>query len=261
MSAEDLVKAGDLAGALSELQGRVRIHPGDLKLRIFLFQLMAVLGQWKRALIQLDVIHQLDSEVWPLVHTYREVINCEMHREAVFQGRCKPIIFGEPQQWMAVLVEAQQAHAQGDMARFLKLNAQALEQAPPSAGQINKQPFEWLADADRRFGPMLEMIFNGQYYWVPLTVVRALRTEKPADIRDLVWLPAEVTWANEGQNMVMIPARYPLSPDLGSENLLSRKTDWRDRGEGVFDGLGQRMLVTDQSDYPVLEVRSIEMSQ
>lgn len=258
MSAEELVQAGDIEAALTELQQRVRKQPADSKLRVFLFQLQALLGQWKRALTQLEVIHDLDNDTWPLVHAYREAINCEMHREAVFQGKSKPLVLGDPQEWMALLIEAQQAQAQGGMEKFLSLNAQALEQAPASAGKINDESFEWLADADQRFGPVLEMIFNGQYYWAPLQTIKALRAEAPTDLRDLIWLPAELTWTNGGQNMVMLPARYPLLSGVSHGHLMSRKTDWLDRGNDFQEGCGQRLLATDQSDYPLLQVRSIE---
>lgn len=259
MGAEDLIRAGDLDGALDEIQQRVRSQPAEAAHRIFLFQLMAVLGQWKRALTQLEVIQDLDKSTWPMVHAYREAINCELHREAVFRGESKPLVFGEPSEWMAVLVEAQQAFARGEMDNFRTLNEQAFEQAPTSSGRINGEPFEWLADADQRFGPVLEIIFNGHYYWAPMETVHSLRTEEPSDLRDLVWLPAEVTWVNEGQNMVMIPARYPLISGVGNDILLARKTDWQAQDENVYEGVGQRMLATDQSDYPLLQVRSIEI--
>lgn len=258
MKAEELVQAGDVEGALAELQQRVRTNPADVNLRIFLFQLLAVLGQWKRALNQLEVIHDLDTKSWPLVHAYREAINCEMHRTAVFEARSKPLVLGEPQQWVALLIEAQQAFARGEIENFQSLNAQAYEQAPATGGKINDEPFEWLADADQRFGPVLEIIFNGQYYWAPLETIKIVRSEKPTDLRDLVWLPAEVTWSNGGQNMVMMPARYPRLSGVGNDDLLARKTDWLDVGQDVVEGTGQRMLATDQADYSFLQVRSIE---
>src|SRR5271169_5697033 len=59
LSAEDQVRAGDPAQALQLLQDRVRAKPGDAKLRIFLFQLLCVLGQWQRALNQLNVAAEL----------------------------------------------------------------------------------------------------------------------------------------------------------------------------------------------------------
>lgn len=260
MSAEQLVQQGEVEAALKELQQRVRAQPADAANRVFLFQLLAVLGDWKRALNQLDVVRELDTSAWPMVHAYREAINCELHREAVFQGKSKPLVVGQPQEWMALLIEGQQAFARGDLRGFQRLNQQALEQAPAIAGTINDEPFEWLADADQRFGPVLELIFNGQYYWAPLQGIRSLRSEAPTDLRDLVWLPAEVTWTNGGQTMVMIPVRYPLLSGASSECLLARRTDWQDRGDDVVEGTGQRMLATDQSDYPILQVRSIVMS-
>ena len=38
---------------------------------------------------------------------------------------------------------------------------------------------------------------------------------------------------------------------------MSRKTDWREVA-GHEVGVGQKMLATDEKDYPLLEVRSIE---
>ena len=108
----------------------------------------------------------------------------------------------------AELVEAQQAFANGDMETYASLNAQAFEKADARSGRINDEGFEWLADADQRFGPVFEVIFNGQYYWVPMSRVRALRTEEPTDLRDLVWLPAEIEWINDTKIMVMLPSRY-----------------------------------------------------
>lgn len=257
MKAEELVQAGNIQEALEDLQNRVRSKPADVSLRIFLFQLMAVLGQWKRALNQLAVIGDLDKEIWPMVHAYREAINCEMHREAVFQGKVKPLVFGEPQEWVAVLIEAQQAFARGQFDTYQKLNEKALDAAPARAGTINDEPFEWMADADFRFGPVFEIIFNGHYYWAPQDTIKTIRTEKPTDLRDLIWLPAEVTWSNAGQNMVMIPARYPRISDVDNDDLLGRKTDWLNVGPDMVEGSGQRLLATDQADHPILQVRSI----
>lgn len=160
-----------------------------------------------------------------------------------------------------MLVEAQQAFAKGDADLFNELNAQAFEKAETRSGKINDEKFEWLADADQRFGPVFEFIFNGQYYWVPMSRVSKLHTEKPADLRDLIWLPAEVTWTNGGKLMVMIPARYPRIADASGLCLLSRQTDWIEGAGDVLEGCGQRILATDQSDYSILQVRSVEFDE
>ena len=259
MRAEELIQAGNIEAALADLQDRVRKNPADSSLRVFLFQLMALLGQWERAASQLQIVQELDQDAWPMVHAYRDAINCERHREAVFQGQVRPLVLGQPEEWMAQLIEAQQAFAHGELSLFEELNTKAFEQAPAISGKINDEPFEWLADADQRFGPVLEVVFNSQYYWAPFSAIKALRSEAPTDLRDLIWLPAEATWSNGGKNMVLIPARYPLVSGVSNEHLLARKTDWVGKDNEVPEGIGQRMLITDQSDYPLLQVRSIEL--
>jgi len=261
MSAETLLQQGELHAALRTLTEQVKAKPADANLRVFLFQMLAVLGQWGRAQTQLEIAGELDSSVAPMVQAYRDVINCELHRQAVFAGKSKPLIFGEPEEWVALLVEAQQSFANGDYVAFTKLNSQAFEQAETRSGKINDEPFEWLADADQRLGPVLEVIFNEHYYWVPMSRVRSLSTEEPADLRDLVWQPAEITWTNGGKHIVMLPSRYPLIEGVSESDLLARSTDWVARTEGVFEGVGQRMFATDQQDYSFLQVRSIEFDE
>ena len=261
MTAETLLQAGDPKAALQLLQEQVKKHPEDPKLRIFLFQLMAINGQWKRAQTQLELAGQLFPDAEPMVQAYRDVINCELHREAVFEGKSKPLIFGEPEDWVASLVEAQQAFARGDMDTFSLLNAQAFEKAETRSGKINDETFSWIADADQRFGPVFEFIFNGQYYWVPMSRVRKLHTDKPTDLRDLIWLPAEVMWINGGKLMVMVPARYPRVEGVSGLGLLSRRTDWMSHTNDIVEGTGQRIFATDQQDYSILQVRSIEFDE
>jgi len=261
MTAETLLHAGDPHAAQEALQDEVKKQPADAKLRVFLFQLMAINGQWKRAQTQLEIAGQLDSEAEPMVQAYRDVINCELHREAVFEGKSKPLIFGEPEEWVALLVEAQQAFSRGEFDVFSRLNAQAFEGADTRSGKINDESFAWLADADQRFGPVFEFMFNGQYYWVPMSRVRKLHTDKPSDLRDLIWLPAEVTWINGGKLMVMIPARYPRIEGVSGPGLLARRTDWVAHTEVIAEGTGQRIFATDQQDYSLLQVRSIEFDE
>ena len=208
MSAEALVAAGDPAGALATLQHQVRQHASDAKLRVFVFQLLCVLGQWDRALTQLQVCGELDAETLPMVNTYREALHCEGVREAVFAGQITPIAFGQPQAWAAWLAEALQADARGDAQAAARLRAAAFEAAPTVAGTLNGEPFEWIADADSRLGPTLEAIVNGRYRWVPFAAVRKVVIDAPVDLRDLVWAPARFELHNGGETVALLPTRY-----------------------------------------------------
>jgi type VI secretion system protein ImpE len=259
---EEDVRQGRLDEALSALQAVIRKAPADPKHRVLLFQLLCVMGDWKRAMTQLNVVCELDAKTLPMVQTYRTALQCEELRAEVFAGKRTPLLFGEPAQWAALLVQSLLLGAQGRAEESETLHAQAFEQAPTSAGKIDGQPFAWLADADARLGPVLEAIVDGKYYWIPLCNLRTIVIEKPADLRDLVWIPAYLTLANGGQIVSLVPTRYPSSEASTDPSIrMARKTDWQERKggtDGTSIGLGQRMFATDQGDYPVLEARSIE---
>jgi type VI secretion system protein ImpE len=254
MLAQQLIRDGNLKRGLVALQDAVRKDAADVKLRVFLFQLLAVLGQWGRSLTQLNVAAELDAATLAMVQTYREAIQCEALRADIFAGKRAPLIFGEPQPWMAQLVEALKYDAD-EPARAAALRAQAFEAAPASPGSIDGQRFAWLADADARLGPVLEVVLNGRYFWIPMFRISRIEFEAPADLRDTVWTAATFTWTNGAQTVGLIPTRYSGTVASGDDALLlARRTEWDDRGHG----LGQRMLTSEAGDYALMDVRLVE---
>ena len=208
-AAEQALKEGDTPRALKLLTEQVRAKPQDAKLRVFMFQLLCVLGQWERALNQLSVAAELDANALAMLQTYREAIACETLRLQVFAGQKAPMLFGEPETWTALLIEALLREGRGEPDVARQLREQALEQAPASAGSLNGQPFAWIADADTRLGPMLEAVINGRYYWLPFNRLAQIDVEAPEDLRDAVWMPANFRFANGGEVVGLIPTRYP----------------------------------------------------
>lgn len=258
MTAEELLKAGDTRGALEALQDTIRKEPQVAQLRIFLFQLLCVRADWDRAIRQLKLCAELSAEALPMAQTYREAIICEVYRDKVFTGDKAPLIFGEPQEWVALLIEALKPLAAGDAAAAAGVRATAFDAAPQVSGTINGKPFEWIADADMRFGPILEIIVNGRYFWAPFDTIHKLEFEEPGDLRDKVWTATTVTWANGGQTVALIPSRYPgITGDSDDRRMLGRETDWVDVGSETFVGHGQRVLTTDQEDIALMDVREI----
>lgn len=257
MTPEESLRQGDVAGALAALKEQVRANPADSKLRTFLFQLFCVVGEWDRALSQLAIVGEMDKLALPMVQMYREAIRCEALRTEIFAGERSPIIFGEPPTWIGLLVQALPLVAQGKASAAEDLRNQAFEQAPATAGRLNDAPFDWLADADPRLGPVLEAIINGRYYWMPLENVRRIDMEEPEDLRDCVWMPAHFEFANGGETVGLIPTRYPGSSAHDDPLVkLARKTLWEVR-DGMELPVGQRMLVTDAGDQALMDARSI----
>ncbi|MEP1586335.1 MAG: type VI secretion system accessory protein TagJ [Tateyamaria sp.] len=260
MSAEDLLKSGDLDGALAALQADIRADAANPALRIFLFQLLSVRGDWKRAIAQLKLSAEMDATATPMAQTYREGIICEVYREKVFTGEKDPLIFGEPAEWIALMVEALKSNAAGNAEQAAETRARAFDLAPSLSGRIDGEPFEWIADADMRLGPLLEVIINGRYFWMPFTSIAKAKFEDPGDLRDAVWTAAEIKLANGGDIVALIPTRYAGTVENGSDSdRLARSTEWVDLGSETFAGVGQRLLTTDLGDTSMMDVRLLEM--
>jgi type VI secretion system protein ImpE len=253
-----------LSEEVGELQKRVRADASNAKLRVHLFQLLCMMGDWKRALAQLQVCAQLDAKAIPMAQTYRETIGCEMYRMEVFAGRRVPQIMGKPPAWIGLLVEALRLDAlPGNAGGAADLRAQAMDDASAIASKVDNVQCEWLADGDTRLGPVCEVIANGQYYWLPFESCAAIKIEAPIDLRDLVWAPAELMLPNEGRVPAFIPTRYPETAQtlhVHADDLKRcRVTEWTEHSADVWFGLGQRVWMSDIGEHPILDTREIHM--
>jgi len=255
---ENLLKEGRLDEALQALTAQVRSHPSDAPRRVFLFQLLAVLGQWERAQNQLKVAGELDPANILMADAYRAALAGEMQRAEVLAGWRAPVIVGGPEPWVALLLQALKLDTECRHAEAAALREQAFEQAEPVSGVVDGVPFEWLADIDPRFGPCLEVITQGGYAWAPFSRIRSLSFDEPSDLRDKVWAPARITWISGHQVVGFVPARYPgaeLSDD--GDVVLGRKTDWIDIAPALQVASGQRMFATESMEYPLLDLRAV----
>ena len=244
------------------LEDQIRKNPADPKLRVYYFQLLCVFGQWDKALTQLQVAADLDPKNLVMAQVCQLALQCEAFRQEVFAGNRTPLLLGEPEEWVSLLIEANRLLAAAQYSGSRELIGRALEMAPAVPGEVNGKPFEWIGDADLRFGPVLEVIVDGKYYWVPFGRIRRIEIEPPTDLRDVVWLPASFTWANGGTSVGLIPARYPGSQNSDDDAVrLARKTDWVRLDEELYQGFGQRMLVTDAEEYALLDVREITLGE
>ncbi len=258
MTAEECISKGQLDEAYELLKKQVQADPANPKLRIFLFQILIVMGEWQRGLTQLNVVGEMDTESLPMVQTYRELIRCEVYRESVFKGKIKPLVFGEPAQWIVLLIEALTTAKEENETQVNALRNEAFELAPTASGKLDNDEFEWIADADSRLGPLMEVILNGRYYWVPFSNIKEIKIEEPEDLRDLVWTAAQFMWTNKGEAVGFIPTRYVNTHlEDEAELKLSRKTIWQETNAGVFSGKGQRVLTTNKDDYSLMNIRSI----
>jgi len=255
----DLLKSADLEAALAAANAAVRAEPAAPKHRAYLYQLNCVLGRWQKALDQIAAYAALlpdDPEARIVTRLHQNAIQCEVFREDVFAGKRTPLILGEPDQWLAPLMQATKLLAEGNPAAAAGLRDLAFDAAPATTGAIDGKPFAWLADADTRLGPVIELHMEGKYYWVPMSRIRRIALEPPANLIDLVFAPAQFVWSNGGEAAGHIPVRYAPVP-ADPRCALARLTQWTDTGPFTI-GSGQRMFATDEGEFPLLDIRIID---
>ncbi len=258
MEAETLLRSGDLAGARAWLAGELRRKPGDTNLRQFFWQLIAIAGEWDKAEQQLVTLASADPKAMMMSSVYGQAINAMRQRERVIAGteRGMSLVGSEP--WVEGLLDAFQQHAASPGGAAAAVEA-ALDAAPATPGNLDGVTFEWIADADARFGPMLEAVIGDRYGFVPFAALKRVKIDDPTDLRDTVWLPAELESRTGQTTMAFIPVIYPGTAASGDAALmLGRRTDWVERG-GLEAGLGQKLIGTDGPETGILAMRDLRL--
>jgi type VI secretion system protein ImpE len=235
MNPQDLFKAGRLDEAIASLSEQLRRNPEDSKSRTFLFELLCFAGDYDRAGRQLEVLAGAgpQSEMGALV--YRGLLSATKARQDVYHER---------------------SHS-----------------APPAdspstgeiAGSLNGRPFRSLVDADPRTGSNLEVFAAGSYILIPFSLLSSVEVSPPRRLRDLLWIPAVVRTTSAFQNRdlgeTLLPALTPFAAKHSSDAVrLGRETVWEEDESGQLCPVGQRILLVDGEEMPMLDVRTLQFA-
>jgi type VI secretion system protein ImpE len=256
---QDLLESRQIEQARTALLNELKQSPSDVNRWVHLFAVECIMGLFQKALSRLQTAATL-NEAWAMTaQENRMLIGCELARREVFSAKAKPLILGEPPAWVAAYVESLAQEAQKRPEEASKLRAAGWASAPEVRATVNGQPCEWLADADHRFGPILEGFLDGRYYWIPFVQIQSLRCEAPQSLVERVWLPAQVKLATGAELRAYLPVRYPGSEEAADPEIrLACRTQWRSAaGDGCF-GLGERKFEHPQGYVPLLDCREIE---
>lgn len=255
--ADSLLRSGDLDGARAALVEVVRSDPANQQARMFLFQLLAAAGEWDKARRQLQTLAQLSGEAQMLATAYGQAIDAEADRAAVFAGRERARQH-EAVDWVEGVIDAIQFYASGDADAGAEARDAAFEAAGDTPGSFNGEAFEWIADADSRFGPCFEAIIGGRYGLQAFESVERITSEGPRDLRDLIWFPVQIFFKSGQSVAAFLPARYPGTEASGdTADRLGRATSWHEAPWGEA-GSGQRLwTVSSGEDHGLLALRDL----
>ncbi len=233
MNATEYLVAGKLAEAIGAITEEVRAHPDQAQKRTFLFELLCFAGEYDRA---------------------------EKHLQLLAEG-------GRNAE-MGVMVYSAALHAERERREFFR-EKQYLNQPYSGrkriAGSWNGVGFSSLCDADVRIGARLEVFVAGRYVWVPYEHIESLEMQPPRRLRDLLWAPIIVR-TGEGFPIrdlgeVLMPVLSPLSCEHADDLVrLGRVSAWEVDESGVEILFGQKMLLRDGEEVPILELRNVQFA-
>ncbi len=258
MQVETLLRQGNLSECKARLFSQIKHSPADPALRVFLFQLACVEQDWKRALSQLEVLRSLSEANLPLVNTYSSLIEHEQKKQQVLSGESPCPCFGLRPDWMQHFYSALTLHHQGKVDEAKAAALKGAETAPLLSGSVDGNRFEWLTDGDMRFGPLFEIIISSGYFHLPYNEVKRIDFEAVEDLRDIVWRPATVTLKNNAQFIVFFVVRYPATAATTAPQKLARECVWLTPVTDFYTGQGQRVLISDKDEFPLLNIQSVE---
>lgn len=225
--AERLFQEGRLADAIVALGDTLKNNPADARSRTFLFELLCFSGAYDRAGKQLAALASADPDAVISTAWYQVALRAQVQRQEMFETGKLP------------------------------------ETAPGGSvsGTLNGNPFRDLRDGDPRIGPRLEAIIGGRYTWIPFRHLVRVEIKPPGRLRDLFWAPAELEATAELGNYsgdVILPVVTPFAYRHPNEAVrLGRVTEWVELEGGLEAPEGQKLLLVDGEELPILELRSL----
>lgn len=256
--AKGLFDAGKLGAAIEALLGEVKANPTDAPRRTFLFELLCFAGEWDRAERQLDVLGHQSTQAELGVAVYRNVIKAERDRQRLVSDGLQPHFLSEPPAYVDMHLDAINRLREGNVEQARRALDIAEEERPAFAGRLDGKPFQDFRDYDDLFGPVIELIVQDKYTWLPIEHVVRLDIEPPKQLRDLLWIGANIETEDKSLK-AFLPTLYPGSAAHENEMVrLGRMTDWKELGAEFYLGAGLHLLAVDGEEKALLEVRSVE---
>jgi type VI secretion system protein ImpE len=261
MTAKELFEAGQIAAAVKQLNRDVRSHPTDAHLRTFLFEMLCFAGDYQRAERQLDVLAQQGATAEAGVQVYRNILVAEQARRRLYSEGLMPDFLGDPPAYAYLQLEAINRLREGHPTEAAALVEQSERTWPQLRGQVDGSPFQDFRDGDDLLAPILEVIIQRHYVWIPFEHISHLSIAPPKRLRDLLWIPARVESPHGPVGDVFLPVLYASSAEHADDRVrLGRMTDWKASAEGLALGVGQRLFLIDGQDRAMLQVRDIDFN-
>ena len=262
MDTKELIRAGKLSEARQSLIGSVKSSPGDSGLRVLLFQVLSLMGDWEKAERHIDIVAAQDVKAEAGVLSYRNLLHAERIRQEVNQFERRPDFLPKTPPYAEKYFLALEQIRQGDLKTAEEIFDQLEEDRPRVSGTINGNPFVDVRETDSYLLFFIEAFVHERYVWIPFESIREMVLQTPKSLFDLIWIPAHITaWDGLTLNC-FLPVVYPGSAFADDDRIkMGRMTDWHPLGAKFYRGMGQHVYLFGEEEVPLLEIRELTVNR
>lgn len=245
----------------------IKRSPMDLNPRLKLVQLYILEGSWEQALRTIQGYLKLNPKDEQSKKLLQANIECEIKRLDVFTQQQKALAYPASNQTIVdlqqdLLVACLSSAEQNAVDKFLQLvDIQATEQQitcyPQDTTDSSVATGTWL-DTDMRTASVIELFFQSEYYWLPISDIKQV-TFKPSEVlTDMVWRRADIQLMNGQATAGFIPTRYIMTKKGDYSDALkhAKLTQWQEQN-GVTLAQGQKVLSNGDKDVSILDIDKI----
>jgi protein involved in temperature-dependent protein secretion len=249
----ELIHHGLLDEAIAECIGGVKSNPTDVSHRVYLYELSAFCGDWKRCVNQVETIVQLGGDAlhWA---GHMANLNSEKHRDAFWKSSTAlppPIVGGDDYAYEIAESVALSKQSNSALAAHAE-NFGGLDFGPCI---INGVEYASLAFVDSRLSGFLEASEQGEYVWIYAGGVKSIELAEPmGDLTRLLWIPAKITLADGSIRVCALSGLYPDTYNSANNEVkLGKDNEWSEGIEDLNIGRGPVLFAADDTIIPLID--------
>jgi type VI secretion system protein ImpE len=253
MTALELLSEGRLAEAVREQDRLVALRPNDAAARLLLAELLLFDGDLDAVRKHLDAISTDSATMAGYLDACRLLIDAEAKRQRLLID-VQPQFLLMPPEHLSWRLDALENLRGGRQKEAMHNLDEADARAPWLTGHVDGRAFDGVRDGDDLFGPLLEVLIDGEYVWFPFEQISRLRLDGDEGLRAAVFVPAVLRAVSGDEWHVHLPALYPgTHRDPDEEVRIGQATDWIAEDDGPTRGVGLRVLSFGAEEMTLLD--------
>jgi len=252
-----MLQAGQLTEAIQYLENGLRDDPVNVDYRSSLIELLCIKGELERADKQLNLMVQKHPEFLIGATNLRQLIRAEQARKDFADGNGVPDLFNGTNTHSEALLQLHIELHNGDR-ESIKSKAEFLEDTRPKLTMnLDGKSVEEMRDLDDSLGGFIEIFgTDGKFYLADLSEIEFITFKPAASIIEQVWRRVELSIKDGPSGEAHIPLVYVQSESDAEK--LGRETDWKEIGDELMVGVGQKMWFVDDAAVPFSDFTRLE---